>query len=393
MYQHIPDSHLSFARAEPKSAECPHASSTRAGRVAVASHALAGLARVGSIEDARWASRPPRFLDIPERGGWLVLERPGATTGGIEVRTGSGMLAFARETISNGSHVMARPERYYVDAVWHDWSGAGEGTRAEGALQSSGELLAIALRGDEAQTLIASPDGRTPDKPLRPDFTRVVMERPFDASFLKQYSWGYKVDEPGVGAIDGAGITAMALPSGRFVVLRTTGDAEKLATLAVDAPIDPAATDLSIIPPFAVVLHGGGDAGILAARRAAVTTSTRVDAHRPDGSLAWRAEVPFVAAQPPIDGDGRIYIVGSGIAALDLEGKTVWSSASRTTLRAQAFADGTLAVVRGSTLQIVGNDGVIRQSLSAAEELTSYPAIASDGSVWVASAKTLYVGR
>ena len=60
---------------------------------------------------------------------------------------------------------------------------------------------------------------------------------------------------------------------------------------------------------------------------------------------------------------------------------------------ATAFADGTLAVVRGTELQIVANDGSIKQSLRAAEELTTYPAIGPDGAVWVASARTLYVAR
>jgi len=71
----------------------------------------------------------------------------------------------------------------------------------------------------------------------------------------------------------------------------------------------------------------------------------------------------------------------------------MWSTLSTVPLHAQAFSDGTLAVVRGAGLQIVGRDGAIRQSLRAAEELTTYPAIGSDGAVWVASARTLYVAR
>ncbi len=86
----------------------------------------------------------------------------------------------------------------------------------------------------------------------------------------------------------------------------------------------------------------------------------------------------------------RFYVAGAGLAALDLEGRTLWSLPQSTPLRAQAFAEGTLVVVKGTQLQIVGRDGTVRQTFGAEEELTSYPAIAADGSVWVASVKTLY---
>jgi len=172
------------------------------------------------------------------------------------------------------------------------------------------------------------------------------------------------------------------------------GDAKtKEAILALDAAIEPGATDLSVVPPFALVLYGGGAAGQLVQRLRGGATVSRLDARRPDGSLAWSTTLPFVPAQPALDGDGRIYVVGAGIAAFDLEGHLLWSWPSTIGLRAAAFADGTLAVVRGVEVQIVARDGKIKQSFRAAEELTTYPAIASDGSVWVASAKTLYVVR
>ena len=159
VYRLVSDSQIKFTRPEPRSAECPHASSSRAGRVAVAPHALAGLTAIASVEDGPWAHQAPRFLDLPEGTGWLVLERPSRTTGGLDVRTPAGALAFARETTSSGSHVLARPQRYYVDAAWHAWSGTGAQTRAEGYLSPSGELLACAMRGEEGQTLVATPSG------------------------------------------------------------------------------------------------------------------------------------------------------------------------------------------------------------------------------------------
>ncbi len=195
-------------------------------------------------------------------------------------------------------------------------------------------------------------------------------------------------------AIDEGGHAVLALRSGRFVVLLSQGDATTRHGIpALDAPIDPGATDLSIVPPFALILYGGGDAGQYIKSVSEDLTTTRIDARLPDGSLAWRVSLPFLAGQPAIDGNGRVYVVGTGIAALDLSGHVLWSAASSVPMRATAFADGTLAVVRGSALQIVASDGGIRQQFLAAEELTTYPAIGSDGAVWVASAKTLYVAR
>jgi hypothetical protein len=60
-----------------------------------------------------------------------------------------------------------------------------------------------------------------------------------------------------------------------------------------------------------------------------------------------------------------------------------------------AFQDGALAVAVGPELRIVNRDGQIRQRYNTAEHepITTPPAIASDGSVWVGSATALYVAR
>jgi outer membrane protein assembly factor BamB len=142
-----------------------------------------------------------------------------------------------------------------------------------------------------------------------------------------------------------------------------------------------------------MVLYGGGDAGLLATVRSRHSAVSQLEARRGDGSLAWRTPLTFLATQPPVDGGDRVYVIGAGIAALDLTGRVLWSSSSGERLRVQAFADGTLAVVRGRVLEIVSAEGNVRQSFMAGEELTTYPAIDADGQVWVASAKTLYRTR
>jgi hypothetical protein len=70
-----------------------------------------------------------------------------------------------------------------------------------------------------------------------------------------------------------------------------------------------------------------------------------------------------------------------------------WSRASDSPLRVSSFEDGSLAVVAGKKLELLATDGEVVQSFEAAEPLLTPPAIAADGSLWVASADALYVAR
>src|SRR5690606_18849321 len=105
--------------------------------------------------------------------------------------------------------------------------------------------------------------------------------------------------------------------------------------------------------------------------------------------------IPFAVRQPPIDAaGGRIVLAGNGIAAVE-GGAVVWLLLSPNRMRATAYRDGTLAVADGPTLRILSRDGTELQSLPtvAGEELKTPPAIAHDGSVWVAGNKVLYVAK
>jgi hypothetical protein len=64
-------------------------------------------------------------------------------------------------------------------------------------------------------------------------------------------------------------------------------------------------------------------------------------------------------------------------------------------MAATAFADGALAVAVGPILRIVGRDGAVVQELRSAEgeAFTTPPAIAPDGSVFVGSAKHIYIAK
>jgi hypothetical protein len=97
--------------------------------------------------------------------------------------------------------------------------------------------------------------------------------------------------------------------------------------------------------------------------------------------------------QPAIAGaHGRVYLAGKGLAAID-SGKLTWSHDSEDVIYASSFEDGSLALATGRRLDFVKPDGTIDQTFNAAEPLVAPPAIAGDGSVWVASATALYVAR
>ena len=393
MFKLVPEQGLALVRSDPSSSETPHASCTRSGRVGVGARGLSYIENVAPIVDGEWGTAPPKFIDLPDDTRHVLLERPRGPDGGYEVRSSFGTFLFARTSPTSGAHALARAERFYAGAAWQTWGGKDEGSKSAGYLNPLGELLACAYRGGDEHTLVATPDGQTNHQPIRPDYTHVDLVRPFHArDWYGEHDWEVKFDEPGVGAIDGEGHTVLALPSGRFIILRRVGE-RGYGILALDAHIGANATDLSIVAPYAMILFGGGDAGALASSRSASRASSHLEARRADGTLAWDADLPFLAGQPPIDGGDRVYVVGRGLVALDLNGAILWSALSPTLLRAQAFNDGTLAVVRGSELQIIAPDGTIRWSFRAQEELTSYPAIASDGAVWVASARALYVVR
>jgi hypothetical protein len=91
-------------------------------------------------------------------------------------------------------------------------------------------------------------------------------------------------------------------------------------------------------------------------------------------------------------GGGRLYAAGNGLAALD-DGKLSWSRVYDTPAFVTSFEDGSLAVAHGSTLEIIERDGKLIQTFDLEAPLLTQPAIAGDGSVWMASNDTLFAVR
>jgi hypothetical protein len=105
--------------------------------------------------------------------------------------------------------------------------------------------------------------------------------------------------------------------------------------------------------------------------------------------------VSFEVLQPPVDGGrGRVYLLGTGVAGID-DGVVTWTQAPAPLTLGAAFAGGELALATGRELRLVDRDGSVRQSfaVAAGETIQTPPAIAPDGSVWLATEAALYAAR
>lgn len=188
--------------------------------------------------------------------------------------------------------------------------------------------------------------------------------------------------------IPGRGVAAIAddhvivaTAAGKVRSYASGGDAKDLCgTPRSEISIGEGADDVSITSAGTVVLSARGSA-----------TAARLVTDQ----VVWSAEVAFVSRQPAIDGgEGRVYIAGDGLAAID-RGAVLWSTPSVVPTRATAFADGTLAVCRGPGLQIVARDGSVVQQLTTSDgsSIVTPPAMGPDGSIWISTSTHVCVAR
>ena len=122
---------------------------------------------------------------------------------------------------------------------------------------------------------------------------------------------------------------------------------------------------------------------------------SRVEQVDDSGTTEWSVDVPFPVLQPPVfAGGARRYLVGKGLAAVD-GGRILWQKSANMRLLATCFGDGTLALVGGFQVRILGRDGRPKQTLTTPDRsnILTLPSIGSDGALYVGTVTGVYVAR
>jgi hypothetical protein len=274
-------------------------------------------------------------------------------------------------------------DRWFVGGFEFQWS-AERGLRVFSGVSATREVFALWVGADHATAIFQKGTNRGARTPIVSGWSERLLP-----GLASELQWDDAFDGLGSGAIGADRRVAVAMQDGRFIVLSPDGElappgyrAARKSTHLVETKLPFAPYDVSVVPPGYALL-------------ARSDQSISLHVLGADGAERWSAPVSFTPTEPPIDGsDGRIYLVGNGFAAYE-NGKALWSSPASSAQYATAYADGTVALAAGAELRIVGRDGSIRQTFRTAqgEPITTPPAIADDGSVWVATASALYVAR
>jgi hypothetical protein len=379
---------LPLPGAPPSSYSQPYGSSLRSSRIAAASRRYTGLLRVqvgwppsatGSPLTPESERVTPRFVLVPPDAAHLAVDW-GAR---FDTRSadGSCMHTGVKSAYFDLS-VFDRAVTIYGNEL--QWNGeSGLTPKVTTGFSLAGSILA--MRYDGPRRVIAVQN--SPDLPHGGGgwFTEVYQDELTgpDHRAAMPVAIDY-FQAKAVAAIAGDFRTVLATEDRTLRILAgeadpTTGKA--LERLRMGLPYT--VRLLSIAPPY--VLAVGDDAG-----------GTALHCLDASGTERWSSPLPFARGdEPPLDlGDGTVAVAGMGIATFR-EGKVLWSAPSGRPVHATAFEDGTLAMASGSELRIVDRNGAIRQVLrtSEGETLSTPPAIAHDGSVWVATEKALYVAR
>jgi hypothetical protein len=264
-----------------------------------------------------------------------------------------------------------------TDVRWDGTSATQEAQRIlyERAIDEEGEQIAVSLQDGRWIVVTQERATRHGDEGLHV----------YSASLTDKHAiWLARLLGRAAGAIAADGRVVLATATGRLMVYSAGGDPKtNEGVVAVDVPLDPPASFVSAIAPGFVAL---------ATPAAGTTHATGLD---DAGKVVWKADVPFAAKQPAVDGgDGRTYVVGNGLAALR-GGAVLWSARSDTPMSATAFADGSLAVCVGALLRILDAEGHVKAELPTPDRdaILTPPAIGPDGAVWVATRKSVLVAR
>jgi len=215
-------------------------------------------------------------------------------------------------------------------------------------------------------------------------------------SGVSSLDWQAKTRGQATGAIGYDGRTMVATKHGDLTIYASEGTGDGTAPVLVSRELDRPFYAVSAVNDGFAVLesrhppNGGSDYRwySLYVVGASVETGWETEVHQFDklAQRKWSVTVPLAVTQPAVDGSGRLWLAGNGLAAV-AEGRVEWLRTGTTRHRATAFADGTLAVTYGDSLELLEASGRSRQVLRVTGEhpIVTPPAISRDGRLWVAT--------
>lgn len=372
-----------------KSYSTSWASPTRNSRVAAPPRRFEALTRVVALDGA------PRFVVVNEAGDHVGLDY-GARWEVRESTAAAGAVVTAGARKIEGSPLVVWPSSILVDGRERDFAGRAAGAMAEVTSGPGDRVWSYEVGTDVAAAVV-----QVPGRPFQtteklsdgssatvwnqaPAALRVASER-FAGANRTMMLPVWRVDLPagGCGAIADDRRIAVATGDQRFLAYDARqANADGTATPLATASLAFVPYDISVVDGGVAVLSGGQGRSLV---------------HLLDwqGHEQWQASVPFDVDSPPVEaGGGRVYLVGKGFAAAE-HGQTLWAQPAPTRTFATALGDGSVLLAVGPELRHVGRDGSIVQVLRVPEgdALVAPPAVAADGSAWVATDKALYAAR
>lgn len=399
-------------------------SSLRSSRVKGTPREYRSLGRIESQRHSNTGQLPieanlvPRMILITPDAQHIVVDWGRS----VDYRdSAGGLLAATQKT--PGALLYVANQRPYSMANLLDWGGKPVPQARSASSLNPGTSWLSSVRIDQTRRFLFAQAEPEPESPTNLAIQGIseTFTGPNQEARSIEYYWGQPcfmfangIDWPRFSsAIDADFWAAVVQRNGTLHVLSSAVNATGTGPSVYHRSVIPChISDVSIIPPgIAVVEEVAPEPARfhveLVAQDAPATTVRYLTPH---GRELWKVTVPFGLGQPPIDcGNGRICLAGFGLARVH-EGRIEWSSKSPplppqstwpTTstgffppppVRATAFQDGTLAVAERDSLRIVAPDGGIKQDfkVGAGELITTPPAIAPDGKVWVATQHALY---
>jgi hypothetical protein len=381
-----------------------YASAGRDSRVHAPYRPIQGLRKVSPLAK-RGTSRLPRFVFVAPSGRQMLVDYGDW----LEGYDSAGALLFGKSGFEQVA-VFATDACFFVAGGETFWNGKSGQHALPGGSGRERFFYFDGRRAMNAGTTEPSLQANNYGFSVQSILTPMDPVRPAAETFLWSQLW------------DGIGLAAVN-PTGDVVVAMEDGAVRVLAGEARVPGKPGAVIKLEFKVPFKPYDISAGDNGIVlleAIERTAIPTDdlgrrryeeqarkraldptscplaweTVAHVFDPAGHERWSVRVPFRVLEPPIQaGHDQLYLVGDGVAAVE-HGTITWSGAPRRTY-GTAFEGGELAAAVGSELRIVAPGGAIKATfrVDQGETITAPPAIASDGGVWVATEKNLYVAR